>query len=213
KKVESKWAMDSEDQFRKVKKWNNLTNKVRLQHFKQDMESGWLTLCKGCEISPAKTKTKHCFMERDISKLWAIQSASGRTNTWEAESNDKKYSANQITQKGQMYDENNLSNDKYMVLGPKYNNQHNSKEVTLVGKLIGTRQIQNKFLLGRGHEDNTKGSGNENRMPNGPNIKIYNMDDDIADQLRGYYGTQVPVRRTWMPLFFGSWILALLIPS
>src|SRR5215213_743385 len=28
---------------------------------------------------------------------------------------------------------------------------------------------------------------------------------DIADQLRGYYGTQLPVRRTWMPLFF--WLL------
>ncbi|GES98581.1 hypothetical protein RCL_jg5468.t1 [Rhizophagus clarus] len=28
---------------------------------------------------------------------------------------------------------------------------------------------------------------------------------DITDQLRGYYGTQLPVRRTWMPLFF--WLL------
>ena len=28
---------------------------------------------------------------------------------------------------------------------------------------------------------------------------------DIADQLRGYYGTQLPVRRTWIPLFF--WLL------
>jgi len=28
---------------------------------------------------------------------------------------------------------------------------------------------------------------------------------DIADQLRGYYATQLPVRRTWMPLFF--WLL------
>jgi Transposase IS4 len=28
---------------------------------------------------------------------------------------------------------------------------------------------------------------------------------DIADQLRGYYGTQLPVRRTWMPLFF--WLI------
>src|SRR5436305_9466172 len=28
---------------------------------------------------------------------------------------------------------------------------------------------------------------------------------NIADQLRGYYGTQLPVRRTWMPLFF--WLL------
>ncbi|GBB93461.1 hypothetical protein RclHR1_02180003 [Rhizophagus clarus] len=28
---------------------------------------------------------------------------------------------------------------------------------------------------------------------------------DIADQLQGYYGTQLPVRRTWMPLFF--WLL------
>lgn len=28
---------------------------------------------------------------------------------------------------------------------------------------------------------------------------------DFADQLRGYYGTQLPVRRTWMPLFF--WLL------
>src|SRR5581483_6156183 len=28
---------------------------------------------------------------------------------------------------------------------------------------------------------------------------------DIADQLRGYYGTQLPVRRTWVPLFF--WLL------
>src|SRR3954453_13744681 len=28
---------------------------------------------------------------------------------------------------------------------------------------------------------------------------------DIADQLRGHYGTQLPVRRTWMPLFF--WLL------
>lgn len=28
---------------------------------------------------------------------------------------------------------------------------------------------------------------------------------DIADQLRGYYNTQLPVRRTWMPLFF--WLL------
>ncbi|CAG8819563.1 8437_t:CDS:1, partial [Cetraspora pellucida] len=28
---------------------------------------------------------------------------------------------------------------------------------------------------------------------------------DVTDQLRGYYGTQVPVRRTWMPLFF--WLL------
>src|SRR5438477_55219 len=28
---------------------------------------------------------------------------------------------------------------------------------------------------------------------------------DIADQLRGYYGTQLTVRRTWMPLFF--WLL------
>ena len=25
---------------------------------------------------------------------------------------------------------------------------------------------------------------------------------DIADQLRGYYGTQLPVRRIWIPLFF-----------
>ncbi|CAG8778098.1 10211_t:CDS:1 [Gigaspora rosea] len=69
KKVESKWAMDFEDQFGKVKKWNNLTNKVSLQRFKQNMESGKLTPCKGCEISLAKTKTKYCFMERDISKL------------------------------------------------------------------------------------------------------------------------------------------------
>ncbi|CAG8501127.1 12107_t:CDS:2 [Gigaspora rosea] len=37
------------------------------------MKSGRLTLCKGCEISPVKTKTKHCFMKRDISKLWVIQ--------------------------------------------------------------------------------------------------------------------------------------------
>src|ERR1044071_4550014 len=28
---------------------------------------------------------------------------------------------------------------------------------------------------------------------------------DIADQLHGYYATQLPVRRTWMPLFF--WLL------
>ncbi|GES85239.1 hypothetical protein RCL_jg18055.t1 [Rhizophagus clarus] len=28
---------------------------------------------------------------------------------------------------------------------------------------------------------------------------------DIADQLQGYYDTQLPVRRTWMPLFF--WLL------
>jgi len=28
---------------------------------------------------------------------------------------------------------------------------------------------------------------------------------DIADQLRGYYSTQLSVRRTWMPLFF--WLL------
>ncbi|CAG8542032.1 16551_t:CDS:2, partial [Cetraspora pellucida] len=28
---------------------------------------------------------------------------------------------------------------------------------------------------------------------------------DVADQLKGYYGTQVPVCRTWMPLFF--WLL------
>ncbi|CAG8805876.1 2702_t:CDS:2, partial [Cetraspora pellucida] len=28
---------------------------------------------------------------------------------------------------------------------------------------------------------------------------------DIADQLRGYYGIQLPVRRTWMPLFY--WLL------
>jgi hypothetical protein len=28
---------------------------------------------------------------------------------------------------------------------------------------------------------------------------------DIADQLRGYYGTQLTVQRTWMPLFF--WLL------
>src|SRR5436305_12076837 len=28
---------------------------------------------------------------------------------------------------------------------------------------------------------------------------------DIADQLREYYGTQLPIRRTWMPLFF--WLL------
>ena len=28
---------------------------------------------------------------------------------------------------------------------------------------------------------------------------------DIADQLRGYYAVQLPVRRTWMPLFF--WLL------
>ncbi len=28
---------------------------------------------------------------------------------------------------------------------------------------------------------------------------------DIADQLQGYYGTQLPVQRTWMPLFF--WLL------
>ncbi|CAG8778105.1 10212_t:CDS:1, partial [Gigaspora rosea] len=31
----------------------------------------------------------------------------------------------------QMYDENNLSNDEYTVLGSKCNNQHNSQEVTL----------------------------------------------------------------------------------
>ncbi|RIB13164.1 hypothetical protein C2G38_2198564 [Gigaspora rosea] len=37
------------------------------------MEFGRLTPCKGCEISPVKTKTNHCFMERDIFKLWEIQ--------------------------------------------------------------------------------------------------------------------------------------------
>ncbi|CAG8789683.1 24937_t:CDS:2, partial [Gigaspora rosea] len=46
------------DQFGKVKKWNNLTNKVRLQHFKKNMESGQLTQCK------------------------VDWSASGRINTW-----------------------------------------------------------------------------------------------------------------------------------
>ncbi len=28
---------------------------------------------------------------------------------------------------------------------------------------------------------------------------------DIADQLRGYYATQLAVRKIWMPLFF--WLL------
>ncbi|CAG8791085.1 6996_t:CDS:2, partial [Gigaspora rosea] len=84
-KVESKWAMNSENQF------------------------GKLTPCKDCEISPVKTKTKHCFMERNISKLWAIQvdcknRIHGRVECfWKnkylgAESNDKKYPANQIAQ-------------------------------------------------------------------------------------------------------------------
>ncbi|CAG8455035.1 23579_t:CDS:2 [Gigaspora rosea] len=92
------------NQFKKVKKWNNLTNKVRLQHFKQDMESGQLTPYKGCEISPVKTKTKHCFMEKDTSKLWAIQVITERLFNAFEDIEDWCW---------QTYDENNLSNDEY----------------------------------------------------------------------------------------------------
>ncbi|CAG8823533.1 1341_t:CDS:2, partial [Gigaspora rosea] len=69
-----------------------------------------------------KIKTKHCFMERDTSKLWVIQvDCKNRIHDrvecfWKnkylgAESNDKKYIKDWCWQ---AYDENSLSNDEYM---------------------------------------------------------------------------------------------------
>ncbi|CAG8479958.1 5462_t:CDS:2 [Gigaspora rosea] len=88
------------------------------------MEFGRLTPCKGCEISPVKTKTNHCFMERDIFKLWEIQvdckkRIHGRVECfWKnkylgAESNDKKYHANHPDGK---VDQNQTNSEQIMAI-------------------------------------------------------------------------------------------------
>ncbi|CAG8724547.1 22899_t:CDS:2 [Gigaspora margarita] len=45
----------------------------------------------------------------------------------------------------QMYDNNNLHTNEYIVLIPKHNDQSDTPKITIVDKTIGTRHIYNKF--------------------------------------------------------------------
>ncbi|CAG8529402.1 6679_t:CDS:2 [Gigaspora margarita] len=143
----------------RLKKKKDATDKVRLQHYKLNVNLGQLTPCKVCEILAVNWKTKNCFIERDSSKLWVVQvdcknrihgrvECFGKTNIWIAESKGKKCSTNIIDPEEdwywQMYNKNNSNSDEYIVLFPKHNDQSDMLRITIVEKIIGTRHICNK---------------------------------------------------------------------